>query len=193
MSEPEPDDPWIEVVVEDPRWEAVGLARLAEAAAGAVLRHLGRDPRAFEIAVLGADDARLAALNAAFRGADRPTNVLAWPAEARDPLDPPEGGPLGDVGLSFDTCAAEARAQGKALADHAVHLVAHAVLHLLGFDHDDEAAAALMEGHETTILACMGLPDPYAPFDLPTAGEAEGRAVGPGAIPSGAVLDRVSR
>ena len=183
MSEPEP---WIEVVVEDPRWEAMGLDTIAEAAAGAVLRHLGRDPRAFEIAVLGADDARIRALNAAFRARARPTNVLAWPSAARDPAHPPEGGALGDVALSYDTCAAEARAQGKALADHATHLVAHAVLHLLGFDHDDEAAAALMEGHERTILRGMGLPDPYA------AREAEGRVPGP-AAPSRSILDSLPR
>ena len=175
MSEPvsEPE-PWIEVVVEDPRWEEAGLAALAEGAAGAVLRHLGRDPEAFEIAVLGADDARLAALNAAFRGAPRPTNVLAWPSAPRDPASPPEGGGLGDVALSFDTCEAEAGAQGKRLADHASHLLVHAVLHLMGYDHDDEAAAALMEGAETTILGAMGLPDPYAAHDDEGAGPVPG-------------------
>ena len=172
MSDPEP---WIEVVIEDPRWEVAGLAALAEGAAGAVLRHLGRDPRAFEVAVLGADDARLAALNRTFRGVDRPTNVLAWPSAERDPAHVPEGGPLGDVALSFGTCAAEARDRNKALGDHATHLVAHAVLHLLGFDHDDEAAAALMEDHERTILRAMGLPDPYA----------EGRVAPSPALPDG--------
>lgn len=156
-------DPWIDVVIEDPRWGAVGLDAVAEAAAGAALRHLGRDPRAFEVVVLGCDDARIGALNAASRGIERPTNVLAWPSAARDPAHPPEDGPLGDVALSYDTCAAEALAQGKGLGDHATHLVAHAVLHLLGFDHDDDIAASLMEGHERTILRGMGLPIPTPP------------------------------
>ena len=158
----EASDPWIEVVVEDPRWEGAGLPALAEGAAAAALRHLRLDPGAFEVAVLGCDDARAAALNAAFRGVERPTNVLAWPARALDPAAPPAGGPLGDVALSYDRCAAEARAQAKPLAHHASHLVVHAVLHLLGHDHAGEGEAALMEGLERTILAGMGIPDPYA-------------------------------
>ena len=184
-------EPWIDVVIEDPRWEAAGLARLAEAAAGAVLRHSGRDPRAFEIAVLGCDDARIGALNAAFRGQGRPTNVLAWPSAARDPARPPEGGPLGDVALSYDTCAAQARAQGKSLGDHAVHLVVHAVLHLLGFDHDDDAAAALMEGRERTILEAMGLPDPYADREAADREAKDGPPVR--AVPTGTVADSLPR
>ena len=117
--------------------------------------------------MLGCDDARIAGLNAAFRGREAPTNVLAWPSVARDPAVPPVEGALGDVALSYDTCAREAEAQGKALVDHATHLVAHAVLHLLGHDHDTDNAAALMEGHERTILASMGLSDPYAPQPAP--------------------------
>ena len=163
-------EPPVEVVVEDPRWERAGLPAVADRAARAALRHLGLEPEAFEIAVLGCDDARIAALNAAFRGRDAPTNVLAWPSEARDADRLPRGGALGDVALSFDTCAAEAEAQGKALADHAAHLVAHAVLHLLGHDHGSEGEAALMEGHERAILATMGIRDPYAPpADAPEA------------------------
>ena len=157
----------VDVVIEDPRWEAAGLEALARAAATATLEHAGLAPGAFEIAVLGCDDARIAALNGAFRGRDAPTNVLAWPSEARDPARPPTGGALGDVALSFDNCAREARAQGKPLEDHATHLVTHAVLHLLGHDHDADDAAALMEGHERTILQCMGLSDPYAPEPAP--------------------------
>lgn len=162
MPEEDEDGP-VEVVIEDARWEAASLDRLARAAATAALRDAGMDPAACEIAVLGCDDARIAALNGAFRGREAPTNVLAWPSAARDPARPPEGGALGDVALSFDTCAAEARAQGKRLEDHATHLVVHAVLHLLGHDHDHDDAAALMEGRERTILGAMGLPDPYAP------------------------------
>ncbi len=180
-------DPWIDVVIEDPRWGAVGLDAVAEAAAGAALRHLGRDPRAFEVVVLGCDDARIGALNAASRGIERPTNVLAWPSAARDPAHPPEDGPLGDVALSYDTCAAEALAQGKGLGDHATHLVAHAVLHLLGFDHDDDIAASLMEGHERTILRGMGLPNPYAAHD------AEGRCALARPAPSRTIGDPLSR
>lgn len=167
----------VEVVIEDPRWEAAGLEALAQDAVAGVLRHLGRDPRDFEVAVLGGDDARVASLNAAFRGREAPTNVLAWPSAARDPARPPEGGALGDVALSYDTCAAEAAAQGKALPAHATHLIVHAVLHLLGHDHGTDAEASLMEDHERAILAAMGLPDPYAPPSGP-AGALAGVGLG---------------
>lgn len=151
-----------DVVIEDPRWEAAGLPRIAEAAARATLAEAGLDPGACEVAVLGCDDVRIAALNAAFRGGARPTNVLAWPSRPRDP-GLPVAGELGDVAIAYDTCAAEARAQGKPLGAHATHLVVHAILHLLGHDHDEDDAARLMEGREVAILAVLGLPDPYVP------------------------------
>lgn len=158
----------VEVIVEDPRWEAAGLPDLASRAAGAALRHVGLEPGAFEIAVLACDDARIAGLNEAFRGRPAPTNVLAWPSEERDPATRPRDAALGDVALSFDTCEAEARQQGKALGDHATHLVVHATLHLLGYDHAEDESGRLMERLERDILAGMGLPDPYVPRDEAT-------------------------
>ena len=68
---------------------------------------------------------------------------------------------LGDIAIAWDTCAAEAMAAGKPMEDHVTHLVVHGVLHLLGFDHIDDADAAQMEGLEVRILASMGLSDPY--------------------------------
>ncbi len=151
----------VDVLIEDSAWEDAGLADLAERAARAALADAALDPDAHEIALLGCDDARIAALNEAFRGRAAPTNVLSWPAAALRPGDapPPE---LGDVAIAHGTCAREAAAQGKALDAHAAHLIVHAVLHLLGHDHVDDAGAALMEGAERRILAGMGLPDPYA-------------------------------
>ena len=94
-------------------------------------------------------------LNARFRAKDGPTNVLSFPAAANP------HGHLGDVALAFGVCAREAAEQGKSLADHTQHLVAHGVLHLLGYDHmsDDEAEA--MEGLERVVLAGLGVADPY--------------------------------
>ncbi len=163
----------VDVVVEDDRWEALGLAELAERAAGAALRRLGLDPDAFEIVVLGADDARIAALNADFRGKPQPTNVLSWPSEDRAAEtegatpEPPEPGedepePLGDIALAWETCEREAAEAGKPMADHVAHLVVHGTLHLLGYDHVRDGDAALMEGLETEILATMGVTDPYS-------------------------------
>ena len=101
-------------------------------------------------------DAAVRALNARFRGQDRPTNVLAFPAPAT------AAGALGDIALAYGVCAAEARAQGKPLADHLQHLVVHGALHLLGLDHQTEAEAAAMEARERRVLAGLGVPDPYA-------------------------------
>ena len=98
-------------------------------------------------------------LNARFRDRDRPTNVLSFPAAAMSL--PGEAPPLGDIVLAFGVCAAEAAAQGKTLADHLAHLTVHGVLHLLGRDHEDEAEAEAMEAEERSILATLGVADPY--------------------------------
>lgn len=163
----------VDIVVEDARWEALGLAALAERASAATLAALGLPAEGFEISLLAANDARIAGLNADFRGKPVPTNVLSWPSEERgadqpgDAPDLPEPGTadapeaLGDIALAWETCAAEAEAQGKTMADHVTHLVVHAVLHLLGHDHVEEADARLMEGREVQILATLGISDPY--------------------------------
>jgi probable rRNA maturation factor len=108
------------------------------------------------------DDAEQRQLNRIYRGKDAATNVLSFtlanPAEALPP-----GAPvlLGDVVLAFETVRDEAAEQNKPLGDHLRHLVAHGVLHLLGFDHESEAEAAEMEAREIEILAGLGVPDPY--------------------------------
>lgn len=153
-----------DTILEDPRWS--DLPALAEAGATAALTALGLNPAAFQIAILGCDDARIAQLNADFRGKPAPTNVLSWPAEDRDPDDLPRGNPddpaeLGDIAIAFDTCQREAAAQGKPFHHHVTHLIVHATLHLLGHDHVEEGEAARMEALEVRILDSMGLPDPY--------------------------------
>lgn len=151
----------VDAIIEAPDWEGADLPALAERAARAALADAGLDPGAHEIALLACDDARIAALNAAFRGRDAPTNVLSWPAADLSPGGTPPA-ELGDVAIAHGTCAREAAAQGKPFEAHVAHLIVHAVLHLLGHDHAREADAALMEGAERRILAGMGLPDPYA-------------------------------
>jgi probable rRNA maturation factor len=145
----------IEVLIEGGGWElsppdARGLALAAAAAALAAADTRGG------LAILLADDARLADLNGAFRSKSGPTNVLSFPAPAN-----PEGW-LGDLALAFETCRREAEAQGKRLEHHLQHLVAHGVLHLVGYDHEGDAEASVMEGLEAEILAGLGAPDPYA-------------------------------
>ncbi len=117
-----------------------------------------------ELSVVLADDAEVRTLNRAFRGQDRATNVLSFPASSsaeRQRL--PTGAPLllGDVVISYQTVRAEAAAQGKTLREHVGHLVVHGVLHLTGCDHQAEAEADDMEALETEILERMGIRDPY--------------------------------
>jgi probable rRNA maturation factor len=140
---------------------------LARAAAGLALSRskvgFGIAQRnVIELAISLADDAVQQGLNRDWRGIDRPTNVLAFPAWNPEAPIPP-GAPLllGDVVLAFETAAREADEQGKPLSDHLSHLIVHGVLHLLGYDHATEAEAVAMETLETSILASLGVPDPY--------------------------------
>ena len=162
----------LDINIEDARWEAADLEGLASKAAAAVLLLLGIDDDEAELSVLGCNDARIADLNAEFRGKSSPTNVLSWPAEERaaeidgEMPDAPEADvfgaiELGDIAIAYETCAREAEAAGKSLEAHATHLLVHGVLHLLGFDHERDRDATLMEGLETEILGKMGIEDPY--------------------------------
>ena len=112
--------------------------------------------------ILLTDDATVRDLNARFRAKDTPTNVLSFPA----PPNPDNH--LGDIALAYETCAAEALAQHKPLAHHLQHLVAHGVLHLIGYDHQTDAEADAMEALERRILGGLGVPDPYAERDAHT-------------------------
>ncbi len=163
----------LDIVIEDSRWDAAGLGAIAAQTVKATLDHMRLDPEACELSMLACDDARIAALNADFREKPAATNVLSWPAEERaadipgDQPEPPEPGPdgmieLGDIAISYDTCAAEAAAAGKPLSAHATHLIVHGTLHLLGYDHIREVDGDLMEALEAEILGKLGLDDPYS-------------------------------
>ena len=155
----------VDLLIEDDRWQAAGLDALAERACGAALARLG--VVGAEISLLACDDARIAVLNAEFRGKPAATNVLSWPSEDRaadepggDPV-PPEDLELGDIAIAWETCAREAEAAGRPFADHVTHLLVHGTLHLLGYDHIDDKDAGLMEALEVEILGKLGIADPY--------------------------------
>ncbi len=130
------------------RWVGAALAAAPEA-------HAGR--RQVDVRIVGTEESR--ALNGRWRGRDAPTNVLAFPADLPPAVDVPL---LGDLVICADVVAREAREQGKAAEAHWAHLTVHGTLHLLGFDHRDDAEAAVMEGEERRLLAELGYPDPYA-------------------------------
>ena len=172
----------ISVVIEDPRWrEDASVLRLIRRAARLALnsatlckvevaapRRGGRGSKSPPpvLTILLTDDARLRALNASFRGHDKPTNVLSFPAS------PPDGPYLGDVALARGVVTREARVQGKSLAAHAAHLAIHGILHLKGHDHEKPNDARGMEALETGMLAKFGIANPYAPRHCTRRGKA---------------------
>jgi probable rRNA maturation factor len=150
----------IDIEVEDEAWTAAlpAVEAVVERAARAALAHGDVAPDAALTVLLTSDEA-VRALNARFRGKDAPTNVLSFPApETAAPF-------LGDIALARGICVVEAQAQGKPLEHHLTHLVAHGVLHLLGWDHETDDEAEAMEGLERRILAEMDIPDPYGSPD----------------------------
>ncbi|HIP23176.1 MAG TPA: rRNA maturation RNase YbeY [Rhodobacteraceae bacterium] len=148
----------IEVILEDDRWEAVGLEALCGPAERVALAVTRRVPDGFEIALMGCDDARIAALNKDFRGKETATNVLSWPRSKTPPI---AGGELGDIAIAFETCQQEAKEKGISVHDHVTHLVIHGILHLLGYDHILDQDAEEMEALEIKALAKLGVSNPY--------------------------------
>jgi probable rRNA maturation factor len=112
-------------------------------------------PEGSELSIVLADDAFIQNLNYTYRGKNSATNVLAFPQEE------PGGHCLGDVVMAFETIQRECGEQGKTFPDHALHLMVHGILHLLGHDHDEQGRAQEMECLEICILAGLGIKNPY--------------------------------
>ncbi len=143
-------------------WPA--LAERAGAAAAAVEPTLINER--LTASLLFTTDEEVHALNKQWRHKDKPTNVLSFPMLERDDLlDLSKDGPpemLGDLALSYETCASEARDKNVSLSDHAAHLIVHGLLHLAGHDHvDSDEQAEAMEALEIAALAKLGIADPY--------------------------------
>lgn len=151
-------------------WEV----RAAEAAAAALaltpFAALADAAPLVEIAIRLTDDAEVHTLNRDFRGKDKPTNVLSFPQVQDDLLEGLANSDdgeilLGDIVLARETCLREAEEKGISVADHATHLIVHGTLHLVGYDHMDDAPAAAMEALEVKALASLGIANPYADQD----------------------------
>ncbi len=164
----------IDVSIEAPGWienlaDAENVARIAAEAALASEAAAGVDPGA--IAILLGDDAALADLNGQFRGINEPTNVLAFEGDGLHQT-PEVDSHLGDIAVAYETVAREAEQQDKTLKQHLSHMIVHGVLHLLGYDHQETAERQQMESIERTVLARLGVPDPYGPDEIPPPEEA---------------------
>lgn len=155
----------IEIRMQSRRWREIEALRpriLAAAQAALALAPV-KPLSGAELSLLLTDDRRIRSVNRDWRGFDKATNVLSFPAA------PPEriaASPvLGDIVLAFETIAREAESEDKAFADHLSHLVVHGLLHLLGEDHETPEQAGRMEALETAALARLGIADPYAGSD----------------------------
>ncbi|HEV2562126.1 MAG TPA: rRNA maturation RNase YbeY [Rhizomicrobium sp.] len=146
----------IAIRVEDPSWGKISRTLLPKLkrAVPLALEH-GASPKA-SLTILLTDDAQLRELNSRFRSKNKPTNVLSFPSQTNGEHY------LGDVAIAYGVACAEARAGRKTLTDHATHLAVHGILHLLGYDHETNRQAKIMEPLETKILAALGIADPYA-------------------------------
>lgn len=155
----------IDIAVEDERWDAA-VPELESLVLRAVEAGLAIAPETLpgrvEVSILLADDATVQDLNRTWRGKDKPTNVLSFPA-ASHPLPDGAAVPLGDVVLAYETLVRESAEQDKPLRNHLAHLLVHGTLHLVGQDHElGDAEAKAMEALEIAALATLGIPDPYA-------------------------------
>jgi probable rRNA maturation factor len=158
--------PEIDIAVESPLWDAVtDLEPMISAALHAGLNEAGITimPGA-EISIMLCDDARIRTVNKEWRGIDKPTNVLSFPAVP--PARLKSAPMLGDIVIAFETVEREAQAEDKPFADHLRHLTIHGLLHLLGFDHETTDEAEIMEACEVRALARLGIADPYANAEL---------------------------
>ena len=151
--------PRIDIAVESAQWERVPQAQPAIVRAAAEVARTLILREGDEVGVTLTDDAAIAELNGRWRHKAKATNVLSFPS----PPPPAPGAPrfLGDIVLAFETIEREAREEGKAFEAHLSHLTVHGLLHLLGFDHEEDDDAEAMEALETRILAGLGIADPY--------------------------------
>lgn len=146
----------ITIVRQNADWKAAGaqLTRDVRKAARLALSHGSAASQSKALTILLTGDEQVRVLNRDYRGNDKPTNVLSFPAA--QPADY-----LGDIALAYGVARREAEVAGKPLQHHVLHLTVHGVLHLLGYDHEDPREAEAMESLETAILAGMSVPDPY--------------------------------
>jgi probable rRNA maturation factor len=160
--------PITEVLVVADGWQSEPDAEtVIQRAIAAAAEFAEADVGEAELAVMLTDDEGIRTLNNNWRGIDKPTNVLSFPAlpptGPSGPDDPPRM--LGDIAIAYQTTRKEADDEQKPFDHHLSHLAVHGFLHLIGYDHENDDEAETMEALEQTILAQLGIPDPYADRD----------------------------
>ena len=136
------------------------LRRLVDSVLQATLQELGFNNIDSELSLVFTNDADIREINGKWRHIDKPTNVLSFPAFALQPGQEPEE-ILGDIVIARETVEREAAEEDKSFDDHLSHLVVHGLLHLMGYDHQNDEEAEQMETLERKILASLGISDPY--------------------------------
>jgi len=157
--------PMTEVLVVADGWQSEPDAEaVIHRAVAAAAEMAGADVGDAELAIMLTDDAGIRTLNLNWRGIDKPTNVLSFPALQPTGAGAPDDAPrmLGDIAIAFETTRREADDEQKPFDHHLSHLAVHGFLHLIGYDHENDDDAEAMESLETGILAQLGIPDPYA-------------------------------
>ena len=152
-----PDSRWTDILADSKPLCVLAADRLAG-------RVFSPQTGQIEVSVLWTDDSQIADLNSRFRQKTGPTNILSFPAADEEP-GTEAGLFLGDLVLGYDTVVKEAADSGKPVSHHVVHLFVHGLLHLAGYDHIDDDEADEMEALETSLLAEIGIPDPYLDAD----------------------------
>ena len=165
----------INITFKDKRWVKIPLEEIAKGALKLIIdKFLGQDNN-FEVSILASDDAEIRELNKNFRGNDSSTNIISWP-EHETQSNQPGHIPnlvyklksgferltfLGNLAISFDRCSSEAEEKNIKFEDHVLHLLLHGCLHLIGFDHQNDLDANLMEDIEIRLLSVVGIKNPY--------------------------------
>ena len=159
----------VDLIMEDARWKTLNLLKIANGAFKETLSQLNLRSENFICCILACSSIKIKDLNAQFRGKNNSTNVLSFPSTSEiyelkdiskfesnnDPFE------LGDIAIAYEVCKREANISKIDFEDHMYHLITHSVLHLLGFDHEGEANAAVMEKIEVQVLANLGIRNPY--------------------------------
>ena len=159
----------VDLVIEDARWKTLNLLKIANSAFKETLSQLNLRSEIFICCILACSSKKIKGLNAQFRGKNNSTNVLSFPSKPEiyevrsisklEPtIDPFE---LGDIAIAYEVCKKEADISKIDFEDHVYHLIIHSLLHLLGFDHEEEKNAAEMEKIEVQVLAKLGINNPY--------------------------------